>query len=159
MFFYYLYPFLIFGLLFVIQLTIVPFFAVGNITPDLITILVVYIAVNRGKLSGTVYGFLLGFLYDLFSGGLIGSAMFSKTLTGFIGGYFYNVSKEERASANFKFILIVFLCASIDSLFYSLFGTADIKANVLFLLIDYSIFPGMYTALISFPVLALKLKK
>jgi rod shape-determining protein MreD len=106
-------------------------------------------AVRRGQIQGTVYGFIFGMFHDIFTGGLIGSAMFSKTLAGFIAGYFYSESVEESSGLDIKFVGIVFLCASIDSFFYSLLGTTELSAGIQYFIFDYSIFPGLYAAVVS----------
>ncbi len=64
----------------VLQLTLIPLISFDFILPDILLIVLVYFTLLKGQLFGTVYGFILGFLFDIFSGGLIGSAMFSKTL-------------------------------------------------------------------------------
>jgi rod shape-determining protein MreD len=54
-----------------------------GITPDILTIWIVYIAVTEGQLPATIWGFVIGLLYDLTTGSFIGLAAFSKTLCGF----------------------------------------------------------------------------
>jgi len=123
--------------------------------PDLTIVLLVYVALRRGQLQGTIYGFLFGLLLDIFTGGLIGSAMFSKTLAGFIAGYFYSELTEESAGLDFKFVGIVFLCASIDSFFYSILGTTELSSGIQYYIFDFSLFPALYTAIVSMPLAGL----
>jgi len=156
MFMFYLIPFLIFLPLLILQLTVIPFFAIDNVVPDLTIILLVILAIRRGQIQGTIYGFLFGLLLDIFTGGLIGSAMFSKTLAGFIAGYFYSENPEESTVLDFKFISIVFLCASIDSFFYSILGTSELNSGIQYFIFDYSIFPGLYAFVICLPLVGLK---
>lgn len=156
MYLFYLIPFMLFVPLLILQLTLIPLFAIESVVPDLTIILIVFLAIRRGQIQGTIYGFLFGLLFDIFTGGLIGSAMFSKTLAGFIAGYFYSESPKESSGLNFKFISIVFLCASIDSFFYSLLGTTELSSGIQYFIFDYSIFPGLYTAIISLPLAGLK---
>jgi rod shape-determining protein MreD len=56
---------------------------------------VIYYAVKKGQKFGMLLGFIFGILFDVFSGGLIGPAMFSKTVAGLLQGYFYNENKIE----------------------------------------------------------------
>ena len=153
---FYSIPFLFFIPLLLLQLTLMPIFEIEGIVPDLIIILVVFVALRRGQVQGTIYGFLFGLLLDIFTGGLIGSAMFSKTLAGFTAGYFYSENPEKSADPNFKFVSIVFLCASIDSFFYSILGTTELSSGIQYYIFDYSLFPGLYTAIISLPSIGLK---
>jgi rod shape-determining protein MreD len=156
MYMIYLIPFLLFSPLLILQLTVIPFFAIENVVPDLTIILLVIIAIRRGQIQGTIYGFLFGLLLDVFTGGLIGSAMFSKTLAGFIAGYFYSENPEDSTGLDLKFVGLIFMCASIDSFFYSLLGTAELSSGIQYFIFDYSLFPGLYTSVICLPLVGLK---
>lgn len=156
MYFFYALPIIIFLPLLILQLTIVPLFSIESIVPDLTTILLILTAVRRGQVQGTIYGFVFGMFQDIFTGGLIGSAMFSKTLAGFIAGYFYSEGIDESTGLDFKFAGIVFLCAAIDSFFYSLLGTTELSSGIQYFIFDYSIFPGLYTAVVSLPLAGIK---
>ena len=151
-------PIIFFLPVLVIQLTIVPFISIDYITPDLILILLVYYTLKNGQMFGTLSGAVFGLLFDLFSGGLIGSGMFAKTLVGFIAGYFFNENKTELYTSTLNFTLIIFLCAFIDSLFYGIFG-GESGLNMLFLIFDKSLLPALYTAVISSLILILKSRK
>jgi len=106
-------------------------------------------ALRNGQLKGTFFGFIVGFVFDLVSGGLIGSAMFAKTLAGFVAGYFYKEDYEEVFSNRFLFISIIFISAAIDSFFYAVLGSAEVKLNILSLIFSNAIFPAAYTSLIG----------
>ncbi|MFC2084377.1 rod shape-determining protein MreD [Bacteroidota bacterium] len=142
-------PVLIFIPIAIVQVTILPLIAINFILPDLILILVVYYALKFGQIYGMIYGFLFGFLFDLLTGGLIGSSMFSKTIAGFIAGYFLKDVSDRKFSYKFNFILIVLLCASIDSFCYNIISSSEIKLNVISIFFERSLFPGIYTAVIS----------
>ena len=143
----------------VIQLTIVPMVSIGHIGPDLILILVVYFALIYGQVYGTVLGFILGLFFDLISGGLLGSAMFSKTLAGFIAGYFYNENKMKQNLGTLYFIMIIFICATIDSFAYSVLAYTGTGLNTIYLIFEMSILPGVYTTIVAFPFLVLRVRK
>lgn len=142
-------PLLIFIPVAVIQLTIIPFFSFDFIVPDLVLILVVYFALQNGQIYGTVLGFVLGLLMDLVSGGLIGSWMFSKTLSGFLAGYFYNENKISYNTGSFLFVFIIFICATIDSILHAFFSATETNTSLIFLIFEQGILPGIYTAIIS----------
>ena len=147
----FVFPLLIFIPLLILQLTVIPLISYNNIVPDLIILPVVYFAVKKGQRFGMLLGFVLGLLFDLFSGGLVGPAMFSKTITGFIAGYFYNENKIDLTLGSAFFMVIVLICASIDSLFYSLFSVTENLSTFTTFLIKRSIFPGLYTSAFSLP--------
>ena len=149
-------PIIIFFPLAVLQLTVIPLISYQNISPDIIVVLLVFFTLRNGQIYGTVLGFIFGFLFDLMSGGLIGSAMFAKTLTGFTAGYFYKETKSENYFTSYIFVAIVFLCGTIDSLFYSMFSSAETKLTLTFLLFEVGLLPGVYTALLSLPIIIIK---
>jgi len=140
---------IIFLFLAALQLSFIPFISIQGIIPDLIVIYVVMFALRNGQLKGTFFGFIVGFVFDLVSGGLIGSAMFAKTLAGFVAGYFYKEDYEEVFSNRFLFISIIFISAAIDSFFYAVLGSAEVKLNILSLIFSNAIFPAAYTSLIG----------
>jgi rod shape-determining protein MreD len=137
----------------VLQLTIIPFLSYHQISPDLILILLVYFTLMMGQLNGTILGFIFGFLFDIFSGGIIGSAMFSKTLSGFIAGYFYNENKMEVNLKSYMLLFIIFITGTIDTIVYTFFSTADIQINLLIIFFEQGILPGLYSALIASPLI------
>ncbi len=144
-------PLLIFIPLMVLQLTIIPLISYNDIVPDLVILPVIYFAVKRGNRYGMILGFIIGFLFDLFSGGLIGPSMFSKTIAGFIAGYFYNENKIDLTLGSAFFMVIVFICSSIDSLFYSIFSVSQTDLSVSSFLLKSSILPGIYSSAFSLP--------
>ncbi len=72
-----------------VHLTVLDFIAIGNITPDLLIILVVIIAINEGQFKAVFAGFFIGLLFDLLTFDLIGTNALTKTIVAFFAGYFY----------------------------------------------------------------------
>ena len=151
-------PALLFIPLLVMQLTIVPLISIDFISPDLILILLVYFTLLNGQLYGTIAGAAFGLLFDLFSGGLIGGSMFSKTVAGFVAGYFYNENKVDSNVNSINFTYIVFFSAFIDSFLYGIFSGVE-SSSILFLLFDKGLLPAVYTAIISIIVIVVKPKR
>lgn len=148
------YPYILFIPVAFIQVTFASMLSFDNITPDFVVILLVLFTLKRGQFNGTVLGFSYGLLFDLISGGLIGSAAFSKTVSGFIAGYFYNEHEEEENTL-VKTSLIILLCSSVDSLLYTILGAAEIiDLGTLFLF--QSILSAVFTMAISIPILIIK---
>ena len=75
---HYILSIILFFPLLLIQTTIVPFFAMGTVIPDLILILLVYYAITQGQIYGSVLGFTYGFMFDIITGSLLGSTMIQK---------------------------------------------------------------------------------
>ncbi len=144
-------PLLIFIPLLILQLTVVPLISYQGIGPDLVLLTVIYFSIKEGQVFGAVLGFIIGFLFDFFSGGIIGVSMFSKTIAGFIAGYFYNENKIDLTLGSAFFMVIVFLCSSIDSLLFSLFSASESVSTVTAFFFKRSFLPGLYTSAFSLP--------
>ena len=127
--------------------------AIGSVTPDLIIILIVLFSLYNGQFYGTIFAALTGLLFDLISGGTLGSAMFSKTISGFVAGYFYSENKIEYNTSSMIMLLIVFISASVNSFFYLLFTSSEIKLTASHLILEQGILPGIYTTLFSLAVI------
>jgi rod shape-determining protein MreD len=145
--------------LMIIQFTIIPFISFNQIAPDLVLVLLVFYTLKLGQLQGTILGSVYGLLFDIFSGGILGSAMFSKTLAGFITGYFYNENKIDYNLTSFMFLVIVLIVGSVDSIAYSFFSTADINTNLIPLFFEQGILPGLYSAMLALPMIIFTPKK
>ena len=85
----YLYFSLLFGSALVLQSTVVPFTLPDWCTAgvDLPLLIVIHIALTRGKLSGMFAGLVLGYLQDAMTGGILGVNAIAKIIAGFTGGY------------------------------------------------------------------------
>ncbi len=145
----YLLPILLFIAALLIQIIIVPFISIEGIIPDLVLIILVYYTLRKGQLFGTVLGSIYGLTFDLITGGIIGSTMFTKTLAGFIAGFFYNENKKDIYFTSYLFLLIVLLCSIIDSVAFTLISSFEITTNIFSLLINQGLFPAVYTTVLS----------
>ncbi len=85
--------------------------------------------------------------------------MFSKTLAGFIAGYFYSENKIEYNTSTMLFLLIVFIVASLNSFFHLLISSSEINLTASHLILEQGILPGVYTALFAFPIIVLNQKR
>lgn len=100
--------------------------AVFGVYPDIVTIFIAFAAMRHGQKQGTSYGFIAGIATGLLSGN-IGLETLTKTIEGFVAGYFH-ISEDSHASSRQKrqmYYKGVFLA--------SLFGRAlyTLMANVL----------------------------
>ncbi len=142
-------PLIIASVLIAIQFFIVPFISVEFIIPNIVLIFVILYTLRFGQLSGTFFGFLVGFLFDIASAGIIGSGMFAFTLASFIAGYFY---KEDYLEViyNIKVSLsIIFFLSTLFFILYSVLGMEGLEVQQNYSYIIYSLLCGFYTTIIS----------
>lgn len=101
-----------------LHMIIVPLIAIEKIPPDLMLILIVYIALKNGQIAGSIAGFVSGLLIDFFVDFAPGISALAKTISGFVAGYFYNETKIEINTETIRFPGIVLLCSLINNLIY-----------------------------------------
>lgn len=136
-------------LVILIQTTVVRFLAVVDILPDLPLIWLVYLSIRRGQIPGTVFGFAVGLTLDMLSGpdGMLGLGAPTKTVAGFLAGYFYDENKMWQRLAGYQFVMAVFVVSLVHHALYFLIllqGTT-ITASGAFL--RYGLPTAAYTAL------------
>lgn len=145
----YIVSIILFFPLLIVQSTIVPLISISGVIPDLILIMLVYFTLRLGQMHGTILGFVYGFLLDLITGNIFGSAMIAKTISGFTAGYFYNENKLDIYFKSIVFSLIVLLAATIDSFIFSFFSSVELEKSIMLRFFEQGMFPGFYTAVIS----------
>ncbi|TLU82487.1 MAG: rod shape-determining protein MreD [Chlorobium sp.] len=74
--------------------------ALFQVSPDIMTIFIVFIAITVDQKSSTSFGFAAGILTGIFSGNM-GLNMLARTIEGFIAGYFH-IPEESHATARQK---------------------------------------------------------
>lgn len=139
--------------LIVLQTTIIPFTSVANIIPDLLLIWIVYIAVTRGQIPATIFGFAIGLSIDFLSGQFIGLSALCKTLAGFLAGYFFNENKIEITLGNYQFLVIVGVISLVHNILYFSIFTRGSDVGFVIAVFRFGLFSTIYTttmALIPF---------
>lgn len=134
-------------LVLLVHTVLVKFLVVGDISPDLPLIWVVYIAIRRGQIAGTITGFLFGLVLDALgaSEGMLGLAAFSKTLAGFIAGYFYNENKTMQTLGGYQFIVILAIASAVHNLCYFLIFLQGTTLGMGTVLLRYGLPTTLYT--------------
>lgn len=145
-------PYILFVPIILVQVFIIPLIAIEGISPDLLIILLVFFTLKNGQLFGTVTGFFFGLIFDLISGSLLGTMMFSKTLSGFIAGYFYNENKVDLYLSSYAFPMIVLLVTAIDSITLSFLTSFDLSTNIIALFFYQGLLPAVFTSVLTFIV-------
>lgn len=109
-------------LLIVLHTTVVNFVTLGSAVPDILLVWIVYVAITGGQMAGTLFGFCIGLFVDIISGhdGMLGLSALTKTLAGFVAGYFFNENKTEQTLSSSSFVVAVGLCALLHNGIYFL---------------------------------------
>ncbi len=138
----------------VLQLTVAPLFAIEGIAPDLVLLVVVFVAMKRGKVWGIAAGFVAGLAYDFFGTAFLGVSSLANSVAAFLAGLLGGPQFEEKpaemigllATSVFIHHLIYFTIIRIGS-FYS-FGQLLVRVilpqsfyTLVFVAIFYSILP------------------
>ena len=134
-------------LLFSIQTTLLELFFLGNVTPDLALISVVYCGMHFKNNDGIKMGILVGFIQDCLSGGLLGINTLSKSLI----GLFFSALKDKILVDGILPVSYFLVTASlIDGLIYFATTTSLMGAqNKLDLLIYNTTLFGIYNAVVG----------
>jgi rod shape-determining protein MreD len=142
---------LILLVLIVIQKTLIWVLAVTSyeVTPDIVLIGLVYVGIKRGKIVGSISGFLSGLVLDLFSFSFIGLMALSKSVAGFVSGFFFGENKTEKNLKTYAFVLIVFFCSVINNTIYFMIYFQGTNLVFWDVLLRYTLPTAVYTAIFS----------
>ena len=132
----------------VLQTTLIKFLAINTVVPDILLIWIAYVAIRQGQIAATTTGFFLGLAVDLLSGrdGMLGLAALSKTVGGFVGGYFYNENKTTQTLQGFRFITVVLVISIVHNLIYFLIFLQGTGLSWWDAVMWYGIPTSLYTA-------------
>ncbi len=138
----------------VVQTVIVPFISVANTVPDVLLVWIVYVAVRQGQIAGTVTGFAAGLILDLLGGQFLGLGALSKTIAGFLAGYFYNENKIEQILGNTQFLIIAALASFVHNAVYYIIFVQGSSVSIFTAVFQFGLLSTVYTVVAAlFPVL------
>lgn len=108
----------------------------GPASPDLVLIVVVYIALTNGRVAGLLAGSAAGLVQDALSSGVIGIGGLSKTLVAFLAGV---AGTQFIVTAPFpRFVVFVLATLLHSAVFMGLYGLLDLRQ-----------FPSPYAAMLG----------
>jgi rod shape-determining protein MreD len=147
--------YILLSLLFILlQTTVVQLFSLNGIVCDMLLIWVVYISIQEGQMSGTIYGFSIGLVFDMVSGGFLGLSSLTKALCGFSAGYFYNENKIEITLGSYRFLLVVLFSSILHNFIYFLLYQQGSEINIWLAVLKIGLTTTLYTTTVSIiPVL------
>lgn len=136
------------GLL-LLQTTFLPFLSVGGFLPDIFLIWIVYVAITRGQLEATITGFVAGLMQDAVTIQFFGLMALTKTIAGFIAGYFYNDNITTQTLGSYRFVLIVLLASIVHNIFFYGIFLQGIQDSVILTMVEFSIASSIYTGILG----------
>lgn len=132
-----------------LQTTFIPYLSIAGYLPDIFLPWLVFVALRRGQVEATVSGFAVGLLQDIVATQFLGLAAFSKTLTGFIAGYFFHENQVEQNLGTYRYVLIVMLVSVVHNLVYFLIFFQGSEGSVIVSTIQASVATTLYTGVVS----------
>jgi rod shape-determining protein MreD len=99
-------PLLVGVLLLILQTTLLPFFPIHRIRPDILLIFTLYLGLSFPPLSGGFLAFFMGYLMDLFSGNALGFYTLSRPLVFFAAQFFRERFYMEGSYSRFLFAFV-----------------------------------------------------
>jgi len=100
-------------LLIVIQFVLPKYFSLTNIYPNFIIMYVLFVALNKGAMSGQITGFFYGFTWDVLSTDIFGVRALTLTICGHFAGKFNKKLNKDQAIVQ---ILLMFFCLIITQI-------------------------------------------
>jgi rod shape-determining protein MreD len=139
---------IIIGLL-LLQTTFLPFISLGGYLPDLFILYLVYIALRRGQIKATIYGFIIGLIQDIVAIKFLGLLALSKTIAGFVVGYFFNENTVEQTLGSYRYVLLIGLCSIIQDLVYFIIFFQGTEGSIIFSVLQMTLGMTLYTCVIG----------
>ncbi|MBE0555860.1 MAG: rod shape-determining protein MreD [Proteobacteria bacterium] len=139
----------------VLQATFIPLLSINGVIPDLLMLWVVYNGIRRGQIEGVTGGFFVGLLQDLITTPFFGLAALSKSMAGFLAGYFFNENKTALTLGTYQYLLILGLCSMVHDLAYYTIFLLGLESSGDLTVITLSLTASAYTMAIgSLPMFA-----
>ncbi|MFQ5797506.1 MAG: rod shape-determining protein MreD [Bacteroidota bacterium] len=136
-------------LLILLQTKVIQLLSIEGVTPDLLVIWIVYIAIKEGQIPATVAGFTIGLVLDLITGEFVGLSALAKTLCGFTSGYFFNVNKTPQTLGSYRFLVVVLIASLLHNVVYFVLFTIGTELALSEILIRYGATSTLYTLAFS----------
>jgi rod shape-determining protein MreD len=146
-------------LLLLVQLNL-GYVAVENVTPDLLVIFVVFIAVREGQFTALLFGFVLGLLFDLISSDIVGTNALSKMFAGFVAGYFYDEQRGLTESVgSIRFLGVIALSALVHNAIYYFFYLQPTDLSFAGFFLRSGVAATLYTTVVAVLVMLVTARK
>jgi len=129
----------------VLQATFIPLVSINDVVPDVLMLWVVFNGIRRGQIEGVTGGFFVGLLQDLVTTQFFGLAALSKSIAGFVAGYFFNENKTALTLGTYRYLLILGLCSMAHNLAYYMIFLLGVESTGSLTVITLSLGASVYT--------------
>lgn len=129
-----------------LQVLVADKIAIGRVEPDFPLLIAAYLAVFKGPIRGSVLGFLVGLIQDLFNPAFLGLNALTKTIVGYVLGI--AGAKTEPESSVFLFALLGG-AALVHDFIYLLFFTGLSMGKFFLMWVTVSIPSALFTAIVG----------
>jgi len=134
----------------VISVVFLQYLAIGNVTPDLLLILCVWVGLSEGQFSGMLFAFCVGMIFDIAStNDVLGSNALAKVIAAFVAGYFYNEEKVKEILGGVRFLFIVAFSALMHNLVYHFLYIRPTEISFTEFFIKYGLAVTLYTTVLA----------
>lgn len=127
------------------QIIVVPLISIAGVSPDIVLLGVVVIALRNGQLHATIAGFLAGLFIDCSIGEVMGLSALAKTVAGFAAGYVFQPDNTERAYRSPRFVAATALAALVHQTVYVFGYVRSFDSAVPLLLLRHGAGMAAYT--------------
>jgi len=152
------YVFIIFGCL-LIQSNLIDLIAIKKIKPDFLLIVLIWIGQKEGQFVGTIGGFFIGLIQDIFETQFLGLSALCKSIAGFVAGRLKTKEREVNLINLGTFIFIIGLLHNLIYYSIRLLGTGYGFLRLIFRFILPETFYTLVFGLIIFSILPQKWSK
>lgn len=144
-------------LLSLVDVVFIDIIQIEGITPDLLLILCVWIALAEGQFVALFAAFGIGLLYDSISADVIGTNALAKVAATFFAGFFYRESAIKKSLNSYKFVLVVLFASFVHNLIYFFFYIKAGDINFFNFFVRYGIATSFYTTVMSIIAILIKI--
>jgi len=124
------------------------FASINQVSPQIVVLFVVYVALREGQLFGICNGFIAGFFHDLLVTHFLGLTSYIAVVASFVAGFFYKEGDVELAAKTFNFTWI-----SAVSLFISELAALPVVAsgelNYFYVFLKFTVGTTVYTSVFA----------
>ena len=117
--------------------------SIAGMTPDLVLLVLVFIGITGGQIEATIFGFVSGFLLDIYTPESMGVNALANSLVGFAVGYgrIGVVAEDLQVQA-----LILLVAGLLHDLIYFTLESLSDPLNIFYLMVRYGLGTAFYTA-------------